>query len=199
MKLFTATILACLFFLGTSCEYFMSDGEIKAIDSMVKLYDSTEYEACVAVGERSVKKFPSNNWIWRMLGAGYLAMDKYDTALPCIKKALELNPKNSGALADYAIYLDAKEKYKDAVKYYEKSLAVEPDVYGVYSHFAYNAIKREDYYAATGLARKAISLKNNDVDKWNLIYALDKLGNSKAADSLSKVWDIDITESDSAF
>ena len=52
--------------------------------------------------KQRLEQNPNDVTGWTLLARSYMAMDRYDEAVPIFDKAINLNPKDAGLLADYA-------------------------------------------------------------------------------------------------
>ena len=68
------------------------------------------------------KKFPNNEFAWRMLGAIYKQTGRLNMALIASKKSVELNDKDEGSYINLASMLQLNEKLDDAIDSYKKAI-----------------------------------------------------------------------------
>ena len=106
---------------------------------------------------------------YKLLKQGNVLSDqaKYDEAIACYDKVIEINPKNKWGWINKGETLCDMGKYDEAIKTYDKALEILPQSADVLCNkgFALNdSNKNEDAIAAFD---KAIEIKPNFADAWN--------------------------------
>ena len=64
---------------------------------------------------------------WYNLGAAYGDSGKYEKAIECFDKVIELEPNNASAWTNKGTLLSLSRKYQEAIKCYDKAIELEPD------------------------------------------------------------------------
>jgi len=64
---------------------------------------------------------------WYNLGATYGDSGKYEKAIECFDKVIELEPNNASAWTNKGTLLSLSRKYQEAIKCYDKAIELEPD------------------------------------------------------------------------
>lgn len=86
-----------------------------------------------------------------------------DKALESYKKAIEVEPNNTGALVSLARYYDRKNDSKQAIQYFQKAATVAPNDASVHNDLGLAYSKAGNVAAARDSLNKAISLDGKDV------------------------------------
>lgn len=131
-----------------------------------------------------VNDYPKADYGFAFLGTLYLALEKDSLALKNIQKALELNPKNHGALTNYGILLDRNSKYDEALQAYKRAIEINKNYAQAYSNLMGNRISSGDLVNALMYGEKAVLYGNNISDKGLLCAVYHKLGIYDKRDSL---------------
>ena len=63
---------------------------------------------------------------WVTKGNGFLGSKKYEDALECFDRAIEIDPDYEGAWNNKGTTLSRMGKYEDAIKCYDRALKINP-------------------------------------------------------------------------
>ena len=122
--------------------------------------------------------FDSNDvWGWRNKGSTMYFLGKYDEAIKCYDKAIEIDPDNPVVWNNKGLALNSLGKYDEAVKCYDKAIEIDPDDADAWNNkgLALNSLGKYD--EAVKCYDKAIEIDPDDADAWNNKgLALNSLG-----------------------
>jgi tetratricopeptide (TPR) repeat protein len=133
--------------------------------------------------------------VFKLVGKGmsYAFIKKYDEALECSNKALELDPNNSDNMNNKAWALNGLKKYDEALECSNKALEINPknEWAWLVRGLVFNGLKRHD--EALECSNKALELDpNNDLILNNKAWALSNLGkNDEALECSNKALELD--------
>ncbi len=117
------------------------------------------------LGIRSAKSREAHKWLKK--GNDLFDQAKYDEAIPCYDKVIEINPKNKWGWINKGATLIDLGKYEEAIKTYDKAIEIHPqsaDVWCNKGNALYDLGKYEDAIVAFD---KAIEIKTKFADAWN--------------------------------
>ena len=98
-----------------------------------------------------LKENPADADGWAMLGRSYAVLDRHAEAVPALKKAVDLRPKDATLLADYADALavnNGRNLEGEPSRVIERALAVDPNHLKALSLAGTAAFNRKDYAGA---------------------------------------------------
>jgi len=111
--------------------------------------------------QRALQASPNSPVIMNKLGRVYIQMNRFDEALPLLKKVLDVDPDNANTYVQLGRIHHANKQFTEARRVLEEAIQINP-----YNPLIYRLLI--DAYAATGEADKGKQAK----------AALDKLGGS---------------------
>ncbi len=127
--------------------------------------------------------FSSNDvWGWRNKGGALYSLGKYDAAIECYDKAIEIDPNDADVWNNKGLALNSLGKYDEAITSYDKAIEIDPNDADVWNNkgLALNSLGKYD--EAITSYDKAIEIDPNDADVWNNKgLALNSLGNNEEA------------------
>ncbi len=182
LLLFTVTFLGCDVNESNSIK-----GEsvgLALLDSLLVEFERGDTLGSLKGMKQFVNDYPEADYGFAFLGTLYLALEKDSLAMRNIQKALELNPKNHGALTNYGILLDRKSKHEEAFQAYIQAIDIKKDYVQAYSNLMGNCISSGDIANARIYGEKAILYGDNISDKGLLCAVYHKLGVYDKRDSL---------------
>jgi tetratricopeptide (TPR) repeat protein len=117
-------------------------------------------ERAVASLRRALELRPRLVRAWRELGGTLVALNRVDEGIEAIRKALDLEPENAGALATMgrALFI-GKARFQEAAGYYERALARNPQAGWYYLQLAHCAALVGDFARGEAAARRAAELQ----------------------------------------
>ena len=127
--------------------------------------------------------FDSNDvWGWRNKGGALYFLGKYDEAIECYDKAIEIDPDNQVVWNNKGLALNSLGKYDEAIVSYDKAIEIDPTDADAWNNkgLALNSLGKYD--EAIVSYDKAIEIDPTDADAWNNKgLALNSLGNDNEA------------------
>jgi tetratricopeptide (TPR) repeat protein len=85
---------------------------------------------------------------WNNLGVSYFYYSNFDSAIYCIKKALDKNPDYPQAHNNAGYILDGLNKYDEAIAHYQKAIQIRPNYEIAYANLIDTYVRKEDYHSA---------------------------------------------------
>ncbi|MDB6116834.1 MAG: hypothetical protein JWO08_615, partial [Verrucomicrobiaceae bacterium] len=82
------------------------------------------WRTAVSLWQDTNSKSPGSARVWGNLGAAYTSAERYDEAIPCYKKAIEIEPQYQTAYLNLASVLNAKHQSKEALETVNRLLAL---------------------------------------------------------------------------
>ena len=113
---------------------------------------------CEALARELAGAYPSAGKAWQLLGASLLAQDRIAEALPALRHASKLAPKDWSIWDNLALALQRDADFSGAAQAFSTSLGLAPAQAGVWSNASANALESGNSAEALRLARKAIRL-----------------------------------------
>jgi cytochrome c-type biogenesis protein CcmH len=110
-----------------------------------------QVEAMVARLAERLKQEPNNAQGWLMLGRSYAAMERHAEAVPALRKAIELNPKDAQAYADLADavgMVNGRSLEGEPAELVAKALALDPQHLKALALAGTMAFQKGDYARA---------------------------------------------------
>lgn len=103
------------------------------------------------------------------LGIQYAKMEKYEEAVKCYKKAIEIKPKLIEAYSNLAGTYNTLKKYDEGIKYASEAIKIKPDFSEAYNNLAIAFYYKGDKKNAIINMEKAVQLNpKNELAKQNL-------------------------------
>jgi TolB-like protein/predicted Ser/Thr protein kinase/Flp pilus assembly protein TadD len=117
-------------------------------------------ERAVASLRRALELRPRLVRAWRELGGTLVALNRVDEGIEAIRKALDLEPDNAGALGTMgrALFI-GKAQFREAAGYYERALARNPQAGWYHLQLAHCAALVGDFARGEAAARRAAELQ----------------------------------------
>jgi tetratricopeptide (TPR) repeat protein len=92
---------------------------------------------------------------------------KFDLALKCFERAIELRPDSSEAWSNKGITLNNLSRHEEALKAAEKAIELKPDNINAWFNKCASLFYLGRYDEALKTAEKAIELKSDDAEAWS--------------------------------
>lgn len=180
-------IFAELFSSSGHLRNFFSIGiSVSVLFFVLTFFHSRNFKDRFVFWENAVKTSPSSSLGHLNAGANFAFLKNYDLALPELKKAMDINPKELGAHNEIgAIYLN-ENKLDEAEKEFLSELQINPNAYKALSNLGVVYLNRQQYDAALNYLQKTIELNPRHTNTYsNLGYCYMKMNLPEAAE---KVW-----------
>lgn len=149
-------------------------------------YYAKEYEKAIDYSTEIVKINPTDIAYYNM-GLIYHYLDKYEEAIECYKKSLELNPKKDDAYNNMGTTYRKLGKEQEAIESYKQAIEINPKQNDAYYNMgnAYDDIGK--YEKAIELYTKAIEINpKDDGSYYNMGNTYRKLGKYEESIELYK-------------
>ena len=92
------------------------------------LFNRDDYDGCVNCCDEYLKLNNNNYEVWNVKGDSLRLLERFDEALSCFDKAIELvDDGNAQLYNSKAISLEYLGRFDEALEFYDKALAIEPD------------------------------------------------------------------------
>ena len=125
-----------------------------------------------------------NESSWNDRGVELYAQGKYDEALKCYDKAIELDPQFSLAWNNKGAALFSQGKYDEAIQAYDKAIEIAPKYASAWNNKGFALYNLGKYNEAMQAYDRAIYLNSEDGNAWhNKGLALKALGRTTEADA----------------
>jgi predicted amidohydrolase len=106
----------------------------------------------------------AHNWFRKGVALGELG--KYEEAIKCYDKAIEIEPNYEDAWYNKGVALGELGKYEEAIKCYDKAIEIEPNYEDAWYNKGWNLGKLGKYEEAIKCYDKAIEIKPNYEAAW---------------------------------
>jgi len=121
-------------------------------------------------------------WGWRNKGGALYFLGKYDEAIECYDKAIEIDPNNPVVWNNKGLALYHLDKHEEAIKCYDKAIEIDPNDADTWNNKGLALYHLDKHEEAITSYDKAIEIDPNDADTWNNKgLALDSLYNNDDA------------------
>ncbi len=124
--------------------------------------------------QRSISSDPansSNSYFWVNLSLVFKAQKKFQEALDCLLKALELQPDNAFAFLNLGVTQVAIGLDDDAIANYRQAIAINPDFKEAFYNLGIALREKEQHFEAIQCNERVIELDPNYVDAYINIAA----------------------------
>ena len=129
--------------------------------------NKAEYLAIPELQDRAIASFrralelrPGLVRAWREMGGALVSLCRDDEGIEAIRRALELDPEDAGALASMARALFVGQaRFREAVPYFEKALARNPQAGWYALQLAHCLTLLREFEPAEAVARRAVELQ----------------------------------------
>lgn len=141
--------------------------QLLALQALAVIYvDEKNYDLAYKLSMQHYRQDPNNNSTSFNLGAFFMIADnkKYynpDRAIEMMKKAHEINPKDTECLAKLGIYCYNKEDYPSALKYFTEWNKIDPNNYNSNMWLGIVNLDTRQIIAARKFYQKCIELNPN--------------------------------------
>ena len=121
-------------------------------------FRSGDVGECEKLARELVGACPNAGKAWQLLGASLLAQARIAEALPALRRASELAPKDWSIWDNLGLALQRHADFSGAAQAFRASLELAPNQAGVWSNAAANELESGNWAEALRLAREAVRL-----------------------------------------
>ena len=110
--------------------------------------------------EHAHKALPNDSRMYLLQGLALTRMDKQEDAVPPLKKAYDLNPKDIPTLSTLALTLDGLHRFKESDRLYEEGLTLDPKSALLLNNYGYSLAERGlQLQRALEMSKQAITVE----------------------------------------
>jgi len=155
---------------------------------ILNLFSSGKLKKTLSESNLMLKKFPNSIILLNISGACNAGLLKFDSAIECYKKALEINPNFADAYYNMGIAFKDKGDFKSAIESYEQTLKVDPNYAAAYNNIGNVFLIEGSFDKSAENYRNALKINPNFAEAHNnLGNALKHKGDLESAiDSYQK-------------
>jgi tetratricopeptide (TPR) repeat protein len=130
---------------------------------------------------------------WNNRGGSLGALGRYDEAVECCKKAIEIDPRYAYAWNNMGVSLDHLGRHDEAVECFKKPIEIDPRYANAWNNMGGSLGHLRRYQEAIECYKKALEIDPRDANAWNNMgVSLDSLGrHDEAIDCYKKAIGID--------
>lgn len=153
--------------------------EVKAL---VSLYQQGHYQDAQTKAASMTQQFPKHPLGWTILGAIYRSEKNNDAALPYLKKAAELLPRDANSQFNLANTHRDLGQADEAINYYQRALNINPALPHGFFHLGNMQHEKGFLAAAERSLRQALKYAPNHIETLsNLAHVLQDMGKRQDA------------------
>ncbi|HSY60725.1 MAG TPA: tetratricopeptide repeat protein, partial [Cytophaga sp.] len=141
----------------------------------VALHDEGKYDQAIAKYDQALLQDKDNFLALTEKAYSLSMLKKYDEAIACCKKVIELNPNSTELGMVYVTYgnaLDAQNKGDESIRIYDEGLKKNPNFYQLYFNKGITLIGQTKYDDAILAFQKAVTIKPNHASSHNALATL---------------------------
>jgi len=152
----------------------------KTIQLAYAYYQAGNLKQAESLYRNILEKESNNIQVLNYLGNVFQDQYKYDEAIDCYQKAIQLNPTFAGSYYHLGTVFDVMGQYDKAINYYKKAMQYDPNFVGSYNNLGnvYRELDRLD--EAIPYFQKAIEVNPNF---WGSYYNLGEVYQSISIDN----------------
>jgi len=173
--------LFVLFLLSTNILFAQKKEEAEQlVTEGVAIHDKGDYGAAIKKYEKALELDKDNLLALAEKAYSLLALNKYEEAIACCKKAIEVHPKNEDLNSVYVTYgnaLDANKKSDEALKVYDEGIKLFPDYYMLHFNKGITLVQSSKYDDAILCFQKSASLNPKHASSHNALARLMNIKN----------------------
>jgi protein O-mannosyl-transferase len=145
-----------------------------------------DYQSGIAIWTNTIRERPQNGRAWNNLGYSYYRAGQLDSAVACVRRAIELLPtyaaSRGGAYANLGNMLVAQGRYSEAVTQFSEALRLNPGNADAHNDLGSTLQQLGDREQAIEHLRTAIRLQpDHGRAHYNLSFPLTDLGDFDGA------------------
>ena len=150
------------------------------INTLLEHYQNRRFIDAEKLAVFITRKFPENQFAWKVLGAILKLTGRISEALAVGRKSSQISPLDEEAHNNLGTILQELERYDEAEESYKKAIALKPDFAGAHNNLGTILQELARYHEAETNFIKAISLTPDYAEAYcNLGNALHKRENLK--------------------
>ena len=124
------------------------------------LLEQGNYSKLLEEMEHAHKALPNDSRMYLLQGLALTRMDKQEDAVPPLKKAYDLNPKDIPTLSTLALTLDGLHRFKESDRLYEEGLTLDPKSALLLNNYGYSLAERGlQLQRALEMSKQAITVE----------------------------------------
>jgi tetratricopeptide (TPR) repeat protein len=108
---------------------------------------------------------PLNEWYAK--GSSLAASGRYDKAVECFDKALEIDQNNLNVLNSKGLALESVGRHKEAIEQFDKAMEIKSDYYFAHGNKGLILLNLEKYNEAIEQFDKALEINPRDAEIWH--------------------------------
>lgn len=155
------------------------------VQALLRLFHDGDFETALAKAQALAQRHPKHPLAWQVAGAVLRARQQHEQALPFLRKAADLQPRDAAAHFNLANALRDLYRPDEAAQWYWRALKLRPDLPLGYFHLANMQQEAGQYTQAEKSFRKALELAPDHVETLsNLAHLLHDMGRPAEAVAL---------------
>jgi tetratricopeptide (TPR) repeat protein/2-polyprenyl-3-methyl-5-hydroxy-6-metoxy-1,4-benzoquinol methylase len=157
------------------------------LNTLLEHYQSGRYNQAEKLAKRITKKYPDDQFSWKVLGAVFKQTGRLQDSSIANRKALEISPYDAEANYNLGNTLKELGRLKDAETSYKKAIAIKPDWAEVHYNLGITLQELGRLEDAETSYKKAIAIKPDWAEvHYNLGNTLNELGRLEDAETSYK-------------
>ena len=139
-----------------------SSAQLKdSLKNIINLYSAGQLQEALNLIEILHTKYPNQSIIYNINGACYSGLNKFDSAIKCYKKAIEVSPNYSDAYNNLGNALLRIGNLDEAAMFLKKAIIIKPDYIDAIFNLGSTLKELGQLEESNRLFKKVISLKPN--------------------------------------
>ena len=136
----------------------------KKADTLLKYYQSGEYDKAETLGISITHEYPNNPFGWKLLGVMFQSIGRINQSVNSFKKYLEIEPLDIQIHNNLGVLLTDSNRLSEAEKSFKKAIKLKPDYANAYNNLGLTLKKLGNLEDSKISLKKAIELKPNFVE-----------------------------------
>ena len=128
----------------------------KAIQSVIKHYQSGDLEQAEEICRKILKKYPKHAEIMYFLGIIYAQKGQEDSATQLLEKSLHLNQTNTDAYLALGLLKKAKGELDEAIGCFQRALELKPDIADACNNLGLIYLEKQQLEEAIGCFQRVL-------------------------------------------
>jgi len=157
------------------------------LNALLEHYQKGRYDLAENLAKEIIQKYPDHPFGWKVLGALYKQIGKFQDSLIANQKVLEISPNDAEAHSNLGITLQEVGRLEDAETSYKKAISIKPKFAEVHSNLGITLQELGRLEDAETSYKKAIAIKPAYAEAHNnLGITLQELGRLEDAETSYK-------------